>query len=561
MRIRTFILVLLLSSLWLPLRAKTGKMVVPKGYENFFLDVFKDALNKAEPKGLKLEGIEITKDKVKAVVQFQGKRIDIFLVPAEEGVKRTEKFGIVAPNDCPSGLLNAIVAKLHEVEQKFEWAVEQDQAVTDQNVERQVEQRFEGALGQNKAVSPQNVQSQPQNNRYLPIFPKEATLVEVGKGVKVQTLPQEAASDIAHARKALQERAYEKAKKIAGEVASKWHSDENVLRACASVMRGGNSPKEALKLLKELKGEALLETAATYLLLGEEQPAQDAIEKSGAKDTDCGMAQALLVLLEDGLVQEAKKIAQDIKIDKDKRCVRFLMLKLAMALEDEKAIDSEAQALLSLFPDDEDALYLWGLYYYMRSNLNKAVEPWLRLVQKNYRYPAVLGQLGSAMLTAGMLNKNELPKYLKKAYEDENDVVSAFLAGVGSYYQHDYKTVVPLLSRVAKAVPDESRAKLYLAMSLYFLDNFDEAARIFDELEPYAYHDPDIYYCRSLIWRARDLQRAIREMEKFLEVFVGENRLSFGPEKVEKAKKDLERMKRGEIPELNLPGQELIPAK
>jgi tetratricopeptide (TPR) repeat protein len=533
---KTLVLLFSFNVVCFPLWAQTGKKVIPQGFEGFFLDVFKEPLGKVKGKAPRLRGIEIAKDRVKAVYEVSGKRQEVFLVQPEEGKARTKKFGIVAPEDFPSNLLNAIVRKVEQVEEKFDWRVEQDMA-----------------------VSQENGKKEPENGRYLPRFPKEASLVEVGKGVRVSMLTEDAAKEIAKARAAIGAKEFEKARKIAKDVASRWMSDANCLRASASVLRAANSPKEALELLKGLNGEALVETAATYLLLGERDSARDAIKKSGARDPDCTLADALLVLVQDGLVREAQSLAKDVK--GDKRCIYFLRLKLAMAIEDEKAIDRNAQDLLSQFQDDEDALYVWGLYYYMHKDLKKAIVPWLRLVEKNYKYPAVLGQLGSAMLTAGMLGKNELPKYLKKACEDENDIVWAFLAGVGSYYQHDYKTVVPLLSRVAKAVPDESRAKLYLAMSYYFLDNRAEAERIFEELEPYAYHDPDIYYCRSLIYRARDLPRAIREMEKFLEVFVGENRLSFGPEKVEKAKSDLQRMKRGEIPELNLPGQDLIPAK
>jgi len=521
--------------LCLPLWAQTKK-VIPQGYEGFFLEVFSEPLKKVKRKPYRLESVEIIKDRVKAVFEIDGKRREITLVAPQEGKIRTKNFGIVASEDFPSSLLNAIVKKVEEVESRFDWGVEED-----------------------KRTSKENEQKEPQLSVYLPKFPKEATPVEVGKGPKSLILSEDAKKEIAKAREALQKKDFEMAKSIAIEVASRWHSDPNVFRACASVLRAANSPNEALKLLKGLDGEAFLEIAATYLLLGDKEGANEAIRKGGATDPDCGMADALLVLLQDGLVQEAQNLGKEIK--GDKRCIYFLRLKLAMAMENEETIDMSAQQLLSRFPDDEDALYLWGLYYYMRSNLKKAVAPWLRLVNKNYKYPAVLGQLGSAMLTAGMLDRQQLPTYLKKAREDENDIVSAFLAGVGSYYQRDYKTVVPLLSRVAEAVPDESRAKLYLAMSYYFLDNFTEAARIFEELERYAYHDPDIYYCRSLIYRARDLPRAIREMEKFLEVFEGEKRLSFGPEKVEKAKRDLERMKKGEVPELNLPGQEFIPAK
>ena len=93
---------------------------------------------------------------------------------------------------------------------------------------------------------------------------------------------------------------------------------------------------------------------------------------------------------------------------------------------------------------------------------------------------------------------------------------------------------------------------MYLAMAHFFDGDRKLAARMLEALDHHAYQEPDIYYCRSLFYRDHDLPRAIREMEKFLEVFEGENRLRFGKEKVDKARDDLERMRKGEVPDVHL---------
>ena len=57
------------------------------------------------------------------------------------------------------------------------------------------------------------------------------------------------------------------------------------------------------------------------------------------------------------------------------------------------------------------------------------------------------------------------------------------------------------------------------------------------------------------MWRFYDLPRAIKEMQVFLDVFLSEQRPAYGQQKIEKAKDDLERMKRGEVPSVYLAGQ------
>ena len=59
----------------------------------------------------------------------------------------------------------------------------------------------------------------------------------------------------------------------------------------------------------------------------------------------------------------------------------------------------------------------------------------------------------------------------------------------------------------------------------------------------------------ALVWRFYDLPRAIQEMQVFLDVFLSEKRPAYGQQKIEKAKDDLARMKKGEVPSVYLAGQ------
>ncbi|NOZ00554.1 MAG: hypothetical protein GXP54_01520, partial [Deltaproteobacteria bacterium] len=106
-----------------------------------------------------------------------------------------------------------------------------------------------------------------------------------------------------------------------------------------------------------------------------------------------------------------------------------------------------------------------------------------------------------------------------------------------------------------------ARAHMYLAMAHFFDGDPKTAERMLDALDSAAYQEPDIYYCRSLFYRGRDLPRAISEMEKFLKVFEGEKRLRFGQEKVNKAREDLRLMRLGKVPDVHLAIPDPLPPK
>lgn len=270
------------------------------------------------------------------------------------------------------------------------------------------------------------------------------------------------------------------------------------------------------------------------------------------QDAACAALAPLVTRALDGKVAEA--LAEVPKPAKgEPRCLRLLRLKLAAAAGDAAAVDAAAKAALAGAPKDPDALFLWGTFYYDRRKLDRAVEIWDRLAAFDPGYPTFIGQYGTAWLVSGRLDAARVARLARRAAADPSDIVATYLAGLGLYYQKDYKAVIPHLKLVAGALPDEPRAAMYLAMAHFFAGDRDTAHRMMDALEPYAYQEPDINYCRSLIYRSSDLPRAIREMERFLEVFEGERRLRFGQQKVRKARSDLELMRKGEIPDVHVP--------
>lgn len=507
--------------------------VIGPGHEALFL-----AMGDLPPEAKveALEGINIERDAVTFAFVVGGRTVRIRLVHPDMAPgtsAKTAKFALVLEDEVPAALVRAFQTRVQALESRFEWAEE--------------------------------TSARPTTKVFTPALPEDATPFNL-LPANVPALPARVVSDFQEARDFLSKGQNKEAARKARAMVRSYPNDLAVLRAAASILRASGRGKESLATMKKaasLSNSAqVIEMAASLLAAGRSKEAKAFLagDSSAPQEApECRLVAVLTLLAQEGRLDLARTYAPSAS--SGERCVFVFRLKLAHALGDDALVDSAAEAGLKAFPDDESLLYLWGYHYFAKQAMDRAISVWDRLVARNLRFPAVLGQYGTAYLVAGRLDRNGVNHMLERVQKDPNDLVASFLAGLGLYYLKAYERVVPLLEPVVKAVPNESRARLYLAMAHHFLGHQETAERMFEEMEPFAYHDPDIYYCRSLIYRKRDLARAIREMERFLEVFVGERRLSFGPEKIEKARSDLERMRRGEVPEVNLPGEPLVPAR
>lgn len=286
----------------------------------------------------------------------------------------------------------------------------------------------------------------------------------------------------------------------------------------------------------------------------------------------CPKVEALNMALDEGLLTTPLKTgtlrAQPITVplgtilgegtERPPRCYLLFDLRLATAKNDDELVDSTASSLLvDKLPRDKDVLFLWGSYYFAQganeNSVKKALMAWDILAQLDPFYPTFIGQYGTLCLVSDRLRGEKVLKFKEQADAEPSNALAQYLAGLGFYYARDYKKALEYLGRAQKFFPEDPRVNMYYGMSLFFTGRKEESLKLLESLTAYAYQEPDIYYCRSLVYRSFDLQRAIKEMEMFLEVFEGEKRLRFGELKVEKAKSDLERMRRGEVPEIELP--------
>ena len=529
------VMLALVGALWaIPVSAAPADgsgYVIPKGSDKRFLKMTNPG-RRGFPGGWKLEGVQIRVGSAVATYTGRGgKKIGVELThPAVSATPLavTEQFALVAAPGSkapPAKFLKALERLIEKYEKGFRWV-------------RQV---------RSAAVPPDRL-----NRARYRLNAKQRKLLGQTRELA---------------------RAGEKgpASKLALGLAKRAkHPDP--ARAAAEVLRAHGLPGEAARVLGANLGrlglerdpsahKARLERLASMDQAGSKKSAAVAEEIAGDFPrlypvAACARVAGLQVLLREGRIKVADRVASSLVGDTPIRCVALFRLKVAMAAGEDGPVDGAATKVLEAFPDDRDALFLWGTHYYKKGRekqaLLRAAEIWDRLAAVNPRYPTFIGQYGTVYLVGGRLGAEATLKLKARALAKPDDMVAAYLAGIGLYYQRRYREVIPFLKRAADAVPDDPRAHMYLAMAHFFDGDRKLAARMLEALDHHAYQEPDIYYCRSLFYRDHDLPRAIREMEKFLEVFEGENRLRFGQEKVDKARDDLERMRKGEVPDVHL---------
>lgn len=483
--------------------------------------------------GLMLQGVSI--QVVSARLSYRdgsGREVHLELAHPDAGgeaVARTRRFAILVPGglSVPPGLIAALKRRIEVREDGFEWA---------------------------RPVRAAAVPADPLNRPRFALTDRAARETWLRGVGRLESGDRKGATREARA------------------LLGRHGGDPEAARAAASLLRQAGRAAEAVRALDPVSSNAggdasrlraRIEWVASLELARDPRAAKAASDL--AQDFPrlfsaavCARYEALGVLLHEGLAQEADRRGgpEDPASDAP-ACVHWSRLKTAMALGDDREVDRRAGLALRAFPDDPDIRFLWGTHYYRKgadpATLGRAIAAWDPLVRRDPRYPTLLGQYGTAVLVSGGLDREAADRMVAEARKNPGDVVTTYLAGLGLYYQKRYSEVIPFLEKAAQAVPDEPRARMYLAMAHFFSGDRDTAGRMLEALEPYAYQEPDINYCRSLFYRSHDLPRAIREMERFLEVFEGEHRLRFGEQKVQKARDDLERMRRGEVPPVDLP--------
>ena len=170
------------------------------------------------------------------------------------------------------------------------------------------------------------------------------------------------------------------------------------------------------------------------------------------------------------------------------------------------------------------------------------IEPIVRANPQTSGALAMLTNLYNLTMT-----KEDVFRDLRKRYlANPNDLISHYLAGVMGHYLGRHKDCVDILETLVAKMPSEPRVSMYAAVSAYFIGQQEKAERLIEKAHAIAgAMDPDVFYCRSIIVRKKDIKMAINDLERFLTV------ARFGwhsDGKIERVQGELAQLKKGIIP-------------
>ncbi len=102
---------------------------------------------------------------------------------------------------------------------------------------------------------------------------------------------------------------------------------------------------------------------------------------------------------------------------------------------------------------------------------------------------------------------------------EPEDIVTCFLAGVLAHYLAKHDACVKRMTSLLELLPSQPRVPMYAAISSFYLGRVQDADRLIARAAKISgAMDPDVYYCRSLIERDRDIPSAMKDLERFLRV-------------------------------------------
>ncbi len=110
----------------------------------------------------------------------------------------------------------------------------------------------------------------------------------------------------------------------------------------------------------------------------------------------------------------------------------------------------------------------------------------------------------------------DVNRWLKRA-EDDNDHSANFIAGVLLHYRYRWADSDRHLARAEPTFGNETRLLIYRAMNRHRLGDRDAALKLIERASGGARPDPDVLYCRGVIGLDVDTERAIADLEAYLD--------------------------------------------
>ena len=154
--------------------------------------------------------------------------------------------------------------------------------------------------------------------------------------------------------------------------------------------------------------------------------------------------------------------------------------------------------------------------------LARSLEYWERIASADLHFPLLLSKMGAVFsIWAGHAGLDRAREYVEARLAcDPDDTVAIYLRGVISFYaDKDYDATREAMERVMKIVDNDPRVYIYLGLSHFYQGRQEKAEELVLKAVEYGEdQDPDVFYVRSIVFRHKDLDGAVRDIERYLEM-------------------------------------------
>ncbi|MBI5609731.1 MAG: hypothetical protein HY902_12735 [Deltaproteobacteria bacterium] len=124
-----------------------------------------------------------------------------------------------------------------------------------------------------------------------------------------------------------------------------------------------------------------------------------------------------------------------------------------------------------------------------------------------------------------------LAVHRERSDKDPTDATSAFIVGTILHHNDQWAESNRYLERSQKAFAGEPRQFIYTGMNHFRMGNQAEGERLIDQAMRLGSSDPDIYYCRAVVWTRKDPRRAAADLETYLKMTAG-SRETYAPKEI-----------------------------
>jgi tetratricopeptide (TPR) repeat protein len=201
--------------------------------------------------------------------------------------------------------------------------------------------------------------------------------------------------------------------------------------------------------------------------------------------------------------------------------------------------------------------YQKGFKLFLAKKHVAAFDYFLAMARESPKYSGVLGML-VANLAPQQPDRARVQQFMDAADAASGDTLKQFLAGVAAHYSAHYKAQtrdakkalyeisIRYLSRTRPAYNFEPRVYIYLAVSHFRLGDQARAEFLIEEAVALNRKDPDAYYCRAEIFHRSQPQKAIADIDTYLDLTESTSVADSKFQRVRNMKAYLLRVERGE---------------